>query len=74
MPKPEGDIGTPTIYLASHLLTNLFINAGHTEIARRHGCASEGQIFRWAQMLMEMQTTERIEAKRRETKGGFFSR
>ena len=45
MPKPEGDIGTQTLYLASHLLTNLFINAGHTEIARRHGCASEGQIF-----------------------------
>ena len=74
MPKTEGDIGTPKLYFASHPLTILFINAGHTEIARRHGCASEGQIFHWAQMLMELQTTERIEAKRRETKGGFFSR
>ena len=74
LPKPGGDIGIPTLYLASHPLTNLSINAGHTESARRHGCASEEQILRWAQMLMDLQTTERIEAKRRETKGGFFSR
>ena len=57
--------------LRIHWLTNMSVNAGHTEIARRHGCASQRQVFRWARMLMIVQTTERNEAKRKESKGLF---
>lgn len=71
--QDQGGIRSLPFDLQTHWLTNTSINAGHTEIARSHGCASEKQTFGWAQMLMAIQTTERNEAKRRESKG-FFSK